>query len=209
MERRHFIFAAMFAALSAACGREQPLPALGAGARVLAFGDSVTYGSGAGVDEDWPTLLAAATGWDIINAGIPGDTAQAGQHRLQALLDEFSPALVLVEIGGNDFLRRRSAPEIKEDLRQIVRLARASGAQVVLIAVPALSLTGALIGRLPDAPLYGELAAEEGVPLVPEVFAAVLSEAGLRADRIHPNAEGYREMAAGLHARLRTIGLAR
>jgi len=209
MNRRHFILAAMLAALSAACGREPQLPALADDTRVLAFGDSVTHGTGAGEGEDWPSLLAAATGWEVINAGIPGDTAQAGRHRLQALLDEFTPALVLVEIGGNDFLRRRSEPEVKEDLRQIVRTARAGGAQVVLVGVPALSLSGAVIGRLADSPIYAALADEEGVPLVPDVFADVLSQAELRTDRIHPNAQGYRRMADGIHARLREIGLAR
>ena len=209
MNRRHFILALAAAALSAACGREAKLPALAAGARVLAFGDSVTYGTGAGEGEDWPTLLAQATGWDIVNAGIPGDTAQAGRHRLQALLDEFAPELVLVEIGGNDFLRRRTEAEVKEDLRGIVRLARASGAQAVLVGVPSPSLSGAAIGRLSDSSIYAALAGEEGLPLVPDVFADVLSKAELRADRIHPNAQGYRRMADGIHARLREIGLAR
>ncbi|MFT3760502.1 arylesterase [Thauera sp.] len=209
MNRRNFVLSLALAALSAACGREARLPALAGGARVLAFGDSVTYGTGAGEGEDWPALLAAATGWEVVNAGIPGDTAQAGRHRLPELLDEFAPALVLVEIGGNDFLRRRSESEVKEDLRQIVRTARTGGAQVVLVGVPALSLSGAVMGSLSDSPIYAALAHEEGVPLVPEVFADVLSQAGLRADRIHPNAQGYRRMADGIHARLREIGLAR
>ncbi|ENO85233.1 arylesterase [Thauera linaloolentis] len=209
MNRRRFILALTMAALAAACGREPKLPALPDGARVLAFGDSVTYGTGAGEGEDWPALLAASAGWEVVNAGVPGDTALAGQHRLQALLDEFTPALVVVEIGGNDFLRRRSEGEVKEDLRRIVRMARASGAQVVLVGVPVLSLSGAVIGRLSDAPLYAALADEEGVPLVPDVFSEVLSQPDLRADRIHPNAQGYRRMAAGIHARLREIGLAR
>jgi acyl-CoA hydrolase len=209
MNRRRFILVLALAALASACGREPRLPALAEGARVLAFGDSVTYGTGAGEDEDWPALLAVATGWEVVNAGIPGDTAQAGQHRLPGLLDDFAPELVLVEIGGNDFLRRRTEPEVKEDLRQIVRLARASGAQVVLVGVPALSLAGAAIGRLSDSPIYAALADEEGVALVPDVIAGVLSQAGLRADRIHPNGQGYRRMADGIHARLREIGLAR
>lgn len=94
-------------------------------------------------------------------------------------------------------------------MRRIVRTARAGGAQVVLVGVPALSLSGAVIGRLADSPIYAALAQEEGVPLVPDVFADVLSQAELRADRIHPNAQGYRRMADGIHARLREIGLAR
>lgn len=209
MNRRDFVLSLCLAALTAACGRELRWPTLPDGAVVLAFGDSVTYGTGAGEGEDWPTLLAALSGWDVVNAGIPGDTAQAGQARLPALLEEYAPDLVVIEIGGNDFLRRRAQAEVKEDLRRIVRMARDSGAQVVLVGVPELSLLSAVAGRPSDAPIYAELAKEEGVPLVPDVFSDILGRPELCADRIHPNAAGYERMAAGIHARLRELGLAR
>ena len=209
MNRRDFVLSLCLPALTAACGREPRWPTLPDGAVVLAFGDSVTYGTGAGEGEDWPTLLAALSGWDVVNAGIPGDTAQAGQARLPALLEEYSPDLVVVEIGGNDFLRRRAQAEVKEDLRRIVRMARDSGAQVALVGVPELSLLSVVAGRPSDAPIYAELAKEEGVPLVPDVFSDILGRPELCADRIHPNAAGYERMAAGIHARLRELGLAR
>lgn len=208
MNRRRFLLSVTLAALLGACAREARLPAVPRGASVLAFGDSVTFGTGAAEGEDWPTLLAELTGWEIANAGIPGDTAEAGKARIGPLLDEFRPALVIVEIGGNDFIRRRSQAAVKEDVRSIVRQARLAGAQVVLVAVPELSLLGAIAGKPADAALYAELAEEEGVPLVPEVFSDILGQPELCADRIHPNARGYRAMAAGLHARLREIGLA-
>jgi len=210
MKRRVFLGGVLGATLLAACGRDLPqLPALAPESVVLAFGDSVTYGTGAAEGEDWPTLLAGLTGWEIVNAGIPGDTAQAGQARLPALLEEYAPDLVVVEIGGNDFLRRRAQAEVKEDLRRIVRRVRDSGAQVVLVGVPELSLLSAVAGRPTDAPIYAELAKEEGVPLVPDVFSDILGRPELCADRIHPNAAGYERMAAGIHARLRELGLAR
>lgn len=96
---------------------------------------------------------------------------------------------------------------MKEDLRAIIRSIRATGAQVVLVAVPALSLL-AMAGRPDDAPLYRALADEEGIPLIPGVFADVLARPEWRADAVHPNAEGYRQMAAGLHAALQKLGLA-
>ncbi|MGC4090782.1 MAG: arylesterase [Polyangiaceae bacterium] len=210
MRRREF-FGAMgglgAALLLPACGRERKLAALPAGSTVLAFGDSVTYGTGAQAGEDWPGLLAARSGWRIVNAGVPGDTAEAARQRIGPLLAEHRPRLVLLELGGNDFLRRRPAAAVKEDLRQIIREIRASGSAVVLLAVPVPSLLAAA-GRPGDAPLYGDLAEEEGVPLVPEVFAGVLGRGEWRADPIHPNAEGYRQMAAGIHARLQQLGLA-
>jgi len=207
MHRRHFIAGLSLAGMLAACGRKPKLAAIPAGQTVLAFGDSVTFGTGAGPGEDWPTLLGQQTGWRMVNAGIPGDTAAAGKERLQALLDEHRPALVIVELGGNDFLRRRPHQAVKEDLRQIVQRAKASGAQVVLVAVPELSLLGVLAGKPTDAELYRELADEEKVALVGEVFSGILARPELCADKIHPNAEGYRQVAAGIYAALQQLGL--
>lgn len=207
MHRRSFITALMFSGLLAACGQAERLPAIPAGRTVLAFGDSVTFGTGAASGEDWPGRLAGMTGWQVVNAGIPGDTAEAGRGRLQALLDEHRPVLVIVEIGGNDFLRRRPPKSVKEDVRNIVRQARQSGAQVVLVAVPELSLLSVVTRRATDAPLYAELAEEEKVALIPDVFADILAQPELCADQIHPNAAGYRQMASGIHARLQELGL--
>ncbi len=206
MLRRRLLIA--LGATLAACDRKPRHAPVPAGATVLAFGDSVTFGTGAGAGEDWPTLLAASTGWQVVNAGVPGDTAQAAQPRLPALLAQHRPAQVIIEIGGNDFLRRRSAAEVKADVRVLIQAAKASGAQVVLVAVPALSLMAAVAGRPSDAPLYAELADEEQVALVPEVFSSVLGDAALRADPIHPNAAGYQKMAQGLHQRLKALGIA-
>ena len=175
---------------------------------MVAFGDSVTFGTGAAPGEDWPTHLAAATGWQMVNAGVPGDTALAAQGRLPALLAQHSPALVIIEIGGNDFLRRRSGAEVKADIRRLLQAAKGSGAQVVLVAVPAFSVMAAVAGRPSDAPLYAELAEEERVALVPDVFSDLLGDPALRADPIHPNAAGYRQMAQGLHQRLKALGVA-
>ncbi|HRE16919.1 MAG TPA: arylesterase [Rhodocyclaceae bacterium] len=207
MQRREFL-TFLGLGLLAACGKPQRLPTVAAGASVLAFGDSVTFGTGASPGEGWPARLAEATGWNIHNAGIPGDTAQNGKSRLPALLDEHQPALVIVEIGGNDFLRRRPPNAVKEDLREIIRTARQTGAQVVLVGVPELSLLAAVARRLSDSPIYEALAEEEKIALIPDVFSEVLAKPELCADQIHPNAQGYRQMAEGMHARLRELGLA-
>lgn len=209
MKRRTFLALAALPLLLAACGKQPALPTLPPDARVLAFGDSVTYGTGAAAGEDWPTLLAARTGWQVVNAGIPGDTAQAAAARIQPLLDTHRPQLVIIEIGGNDFLRRRSQRAVKEDIRSIVGAVKSAGAQAVLVAVPELSLFGLAASKASDAPLYEDLAKEEGIALIPDVFSDILSRPELTADKIHPNAHGYREMASAIHARLQQIGLAR
>jgi SAM-dependent methyltransferase len=103
---------------------------------------------------DWPPV----SGWQVHNAGLPGDTAAAARDRIRDELGATSPALVIVEIGGNDFLRRRPEAAVKEDLRAIIAAIRHSGAQVVLVAVPKLSLIGVATGKLPDSTIYAELA---------------------------------------------------
>jgi acyl-CoA hydrolase len=208
MRRRRFIGILIFTAVLGACGKAAKLAAIPPGKTVLAFGDSVTHGTGAGAGEDWPSLLAAQTGWRVENAGIPGDTAEAGKQRIQALLDAHRPALVIIEIGGNDFLRRRSQKLVKEDLREIVRAARKAGAEVVLVAVPELSLLGLVARKPSDGPIYRELGEEEKIPVISDVFSDILASPELCADQIHPNAKGYQQMASGIQAELRKIGLA-
>jgi len=190
-----------------ACGKPAQLKMIQPGKTVLAFGDSVTFGTGASAGEGWPTLLANQTGWAIVNAGIPGDTAEAGKQRIEVLLDEHQPALIIIEIGGNDFLHRRSPKAVKEDIRSMIQAAKNRGAQVVLVAVPELSLIGAVTRKPTEAPLYRELGEEEKVPVVSDVFAEILGKPELCADQIHPNAKGYRQMASGLYSSLQKVGL--
>ena len=191
---------------TAGCRKSPKLSAVAPGQTVLAFGDSVTFGTGAAPGEDWPSLLALKTGWRIVNAGIPGDTAQNGKARIQGLLDEHRPALVIIEIGGNDFLRRQTPKNVKEDIRHIVKAVQQAGAQVALVSVPELSVLGIVAGKPSDSPIYEELADDEKVHLVPNVFSEILARPELCADRIHPNALGYLQMATGIHARLQAVG---
>lgn len=198
----------LLALLSTGGCTEQPeYQALPRDAVVLVFGDSVTAGLGAAAGEDFPSLLAAATGWQVVNAGVSGDTAREARERLPPLLDTWQPDLVIVELGGNDFLRQTPATRVRDYLRDIVRTARASGARVALVAVPRLSLLRASVGALADSPVYAEIAGQENVLLVPDVLADILSQAHLRADRIHPNAAGYRQLAAGVGEALAASGL--
>jgi acyl-CoA thioesterase I len=173
----------------------------------LALGDSITHGSGADAASSYPAQLAALTGWRIVNGGVPGDTAAQALERLPPLLGEHRPALVIVSLGGNDFLRRLPEGQTEAAIRDIVALSRQAGAQVVLVAVPQASLGAALGAGLSDSPLYQRLADELKLPLHPGGWATVLGNDKLRSDRIHANAAGYRAFAEGLAATLRDHGL--
>ncbi|MDH4059479.1 MAG: GDSL-type esterase/lipase family protein [Aquincola sp.] len=199
----------MAAATAAACGRSKPATAvaIAAGATVLALGDSITAGVGADPGAAYPAQLAALTGWRVVNAGVSGDTSAQAAERLPALLAEHRPALVVVSIGGNDFLRRVPAGETEANLRRIIAVVREAQAQVLLVAVPQPSLSAAAGLGLSDHPLYAHLADELKLPLHADGWSRVLGDAALKSDQIHANAAGYRTFAEGLVGTLRAAKL--
>ena len=209
-QRRRWLAASLLAVALApltACGRKTPrAQAVPAGATVLALGDSLTSGVGASSDTAYPAVLQQLTGWKVVNGGVSGDTSAQALARLPGLLQQHQPALVIVSIGGNDFLRRQTASDTRARVRQICEQARASGAQVLLVAVPELSLLAAA-GRLSDHALYEDIADELKIPLHRKGWSAVLADARLRSDQIHANAAGYAQFAQGLVETLRDTGL--
>lgn len=208
LSRRAVLAAACAAAVLAACGRKSPsLPALPAQASVLALGDSITFGTGAPREASYPAVLAQLTGWDVVNAGVPGDTSAGALARLPGLLEEHAPQLVLVSIGGNDFLRRLPPDQTRANIRAICRQAAAAGAQVVLVGVPEASALAAASRSLSDHAMYEELAEELKLPLHAGGWSEVLGDPALKSDPIHGNAKGYEVFARGLADRLREIGL--
>jgi acyl-CoA hydrolase len=203
VSRRRFL-ATLGALALAACGREARHAALPHGARVVALGDSLTYGTGASPAASWPALLAQRSGWQLENAGVPGETAALACERLPDLLAAHRPALVLVLVGGNDFLRRMPDAGVRDALAACVAGARAAAVPIVLLPVPRLG-----IGGLTNAPLYADAAKSLGVPLVDAGLAEVLGKPAMRADAVHPNAAGYRVVAERIGAGLAELGFLR
>ena len=190
-----------------ACGkRNATATALKPDARVLALGDSLTAGYGATAEQSWPTILAQLTGWQIDNEGLNGDTSAGALQRVQALLADRHYDAVLVGIGGNDMLRGMSLQATKDNVGAIVRAGLAHTPYVALIATPAPEPLRASMGSLSDAGFYEEVARAEKALLIPQVYSAVLSDAALRSDRIHANAQGYAVIAQQLADRLKAAG---
>lgn len=188
--------------LLAACSQPTPqLSPLAEDARLLAFGDSLTYGSGAPSGQGYPERLAVLSGRSVINAGKPGELSAQGLERLPGLLDLHRPQLLLLCHGGNDLLRKQPPAGIASNLERMVRLSRERGVPVVLLAVPRPALLG-----LESAELYGRLAEALQLPMEAGVIAEVLSDPALKSDRIHPNAEGYRRMAEAVFLLLQRAG---
>ncbi len=173
-------------------------------ATLLCLGDSLTFGYGATPDTSYPQQLEQMTGHVTQNAGVNGDTSEGALARLPALLQANRPGLVLVSIGGNDFLRRIPPERTRAALRQLLQTASAS-TQVVLIAQPQPAFMAAAMGSLDDHPVYAQVAGETGVPLFAGGWSEVLSRAELRSDQIHATAEGYRVFAQRLADWLRKM----
>lgn len=193
--------------LLAACGADLPQQAaIPSGASVLILGDSLSYGTGAESGQDYPSLLAQTTGWQIINAGVPGDTTSGGLTRLPDLIASHQPQLLIVELGGNDLLRQVAPSEIELNLKSILNMAKTQGIPTVLVSIPAISPLMAAVGNLSDHPLYARIAEETNTPLIADVFSEVLSERSLKADQIHPNAKGYAEVALNMQTSLKQLG---
>lgn len=208
MAARRRLLAALVCAPLAACGKRPRHAAIPAGSTVLALGDSLTFGTGAPAESAYPLRLAATTGWNIVNAGVPGDTSARARARLAPLLAEHRPELVLLSIGGNDLLRQVPEAETRAQIAAMLGEIRAAGSQPVLIAVPRPAVMAALLRSLDDHPLYEALAAEHGVPLFAGGWSKVLSDPTLKADQIHANAAGYERFARDLHGFLRDSGFA-
>lgn len=186
--------------LLAACSSGASLSRLPADSVILAFGDSLTYGTGAGAGESYPAILERKIGRRVVNSGIPGEVTRAGLDRLRETLDRERPALLVLCHGGNDLLRRMKREDTAGHLRAMIRTARERGAEVVLVAVPAPGLS------LTPPSFYGEIAKEMSVPLDESTLSAILSDGALKSDAIHPNAAGYERMAEAVAALLRKHG---
>ncbi len=184
----------------AACGQRPTLERLPADSVVLAFGDSLTYGTGAKEDESYPAQLETLIGRRVVRSGVPGEVTRAALERLPGALDEHNPRLLLLCIGGNDFLRRLGNAQAESNVRAMVKLAQSRGICVVLIGTPE-------PGLLPSPPaFYAAIARDAGIAYEDGVISEVLKDASLKSDPIHPNARGYRVIAERLAATLKKSG---
>lgn len=182
------------------CQKVPQLAPLPSDAVVLAFGDSITFGTGAAPAESYPSVLEGLIGRRVVNAGVPGELTAEGRERLASVLDEHRPALMLLCLGGNDFLRNQEEVRTAENLRAMVSLARQRGVAVLLIAVPRLGY------GLNVPKLYGEIAGEFAMPLEGKALQKVLSTRSLKSDPIHPNGAGYRILGEAVAQTLREAG---
>lgn len=196
---RRLVCTAMFACV-AACSKPPSLPPLKGDAVILAFGDSLTYGTGASPETAYPALLALQIGRKVVGDGVPGEISADGLRRLPASLDEVQPALLVLCHGGNDFLQKKPDTQAAENIRAMIRLAQSRNIGVVLIATP----KPGLFPAPPD--FYADIAKEFGIPVDTKILQEILTDNSKKSDLVHPNAEGYKMIAGRVVEILRKAG---
>jgi acyl-CoA thioesterase I len=154
---------------------------------IVALGDSLVYGSGSS-NGGFVSILSDDIDEVIINMGVPGDTTADGLLRINEVL-EMNPKVVLVLLGGNDFLKKLPQEETFKNLRVIIERIQERGAIVLLLGI-----RGGILGDNFDKD-FERLAEDTGSAFVPDVLDGLIGDAKYMADQIHPNDAGYRRIA--------------
>lgn len=167
---------------------------------ILAFGDSLTYGTGTSRDNAYPAVLERLTGRKVINAGVPGETSNRGLIRLANLIDQYQPDLIIICHGANDILRKLDLNRTRDNIQQMIDMARQNDGQVILIGVPEFSLF------LDTSPIYQSLAEQNKIPLEENSLSNIIGNNALKSDHVHPNSDGYRVLAKNITSLLERSG---
>ena len=187
--------------LLAACGTDYPkLANLPQDGIVLAFGDSLTYGTGVEEKDSYPAVLQSLISRTVVRAGVPGEVTADGLARLPDALDEHKPKLLILCHGGNDLLRNLGEQQVAANIRAMITLAKAQGVDVVLVGVPKAGL------MLSSAEFYKNIAQEFAIPYEAVTLSDILASRTLKSDTVHPNAQGYRKLAEALASLLKESG---
>jgi acyl-CoA thioesterase-1 len=189
----------------------QPVQAQGGKAPVIVVvGDSISAGYGLAADQVWVSLLQAKLRTErlphrVVNASISGDTTAGGRARLPALLKEHRPAVVVIELGGNDALRGGALAATRDNLDAMIREAQSAGAKVLLLGMRLPPNYGPKYVREFDA-LFAEVAKARRAALVPYLFDGFGEDLALfQPDRIHPTAQAQPRMLDTVWPALRPL----
>lgn len=198
MKRKHatFLYVLLTLFFVSGCGTHvQNLDSKGS--NIICFGDSITYGTGAPKGNDYPTFLGIFLGKNVINTGVPGDTTYGALERLESDVLERDPYIVVVEIGGNDYLQKIPKEHTLKNLERIISRIQNNGAIVVLC-----DISGG-IGFPKYRRSYRNLAKKTGSIFIPGILETVLRNPSLKSDHIHPNSEGYKLIAKMVYEAIR------
>lgn len=163
------------------------------GKNIICFGDSITFGYGAGKGEDYPTALAQLVSLPVINMGIDGDTSTMALKRLEADVLEREPFLVIVEFCGNDFIKKVPKETTYKNIRRIVERIQQNGALVAMMDISA----GMFLAEYRAE--FKKIAKEAGAIFIAEALSGIVTNPSMKSDFLHPNAIGYKLIAQRVH----------
>lgn len=178
--------------------------------KIIAFGDSLTAGFGLSEKESYPYLLqeklkADGYDYDVVNAGVSGDTSAGGLERIDWSLEQENVQILILELGANDLLRGLPVEKMKENLATIIKKAKAKNVKVLFCGMLAPPTMGAKYQRDYIA-VFPDLAAEHKVEFLPFLLENIAADAKLnQPDGIHPNAEGTKIMTENVYTALKPL----
>jgi len=177
---------------------------------IIVLGDSLSAGYGIKIQESWVSLLgqrlaSEGYGYRVVNASVSGETTQGGLSRLPRALEAHKPAIVIVELGGNDGLRGLPLAASRANLTKIIEQSGGAKARVLLLGMMIPPNYGPRYGE-EFREMFAALAKKHGVAFVPFFLDKVALEPALmQADGIHPNASGQPQMLENLWPALKPL----
>jgi acyl-CoA thioesterase-1 len=166
--------------------REKPIANYpGQGTTIVAFGDSLVAGNGSTEGHDFVSQLSLKSGLQIINKGEPGDTTRDGLKRIDEVLAQYDPKLVILLLGGNDVLQKVPRQETFQNLETIIKKIEDSGSMVLLLGIQ-----GGILGD-PYKSEFKRLALTYHTAYVDNVLKDIFSKQEYMTDTVHPNDLGY------------------
>jgi len=184
-----FIIASLLLITLTDCAKREIKNIDSKGTNIICFGDSITFGYGVEPGEDYPTALAKLVSIPVMNMGIDADTSTEALKRLESDVLSRKPLLVIIEFGGNDFLRKIPPEVTVNNVKEMIERIQTKGAMVGIIDISA----GMFLAEYRRA--FANLAQEKGAIFITNTFSGIITNPHLKSDFIHPNAEGYKIIA--------------
>lgn len=181
-----FILLCICALVIVSCTRQEITNINSKGTTLICFGDSITFGYGVDSNQAYPVILSQMLEMPVINAGIDGDTTTEALRRLDSDVLSRDPFLVIVEFGGNDFLRKVPLDVTIKNVTEIVDKIQERGSMVAIADISA----GFLLNEY--RPAYKKLAREKGAIFIPSLMRGIITNPHMKSDFLHPNINGYR-----------------
>ena len=171
------------------CSKREIKNADSKGKNIICFGDSITLGYGANEGEDYPSELARLVNRPVFNMGVDSETSEEALKRLNKDVLEREPILVIIEFGGNDFLKKIPRAATMRNIKEMIDNIHAQGAMAAIVDIS----SGMFLADYRQD--LSKLAKEEGAIFIPSILRGIITNPSMKSDFFHPNGAGYKLIA--------------